>query len=155
MEPVTIYTDGSCYPNPGPGGYGAVVLRNGSKHDISGGYRKTTNNRMEIMACLVALHQLGIERHQVTLYSDSQYVVKGVDRAYGWRAMGWANREGPVKNIDLWKLVLAFDSRHEINWQWIKGHAGNEYNEICDKLALDGRKNMPVGIDRGFEDIAR
>lgn len=144
---VVIYTDGACIGNPGPGGYGAVLLFNGQRKELSGGFRRTTNNRMELLAAVVALETLK-EPCAVTLYSDSQYLVDNYTNGYvnGWRKRGWkrSNKE-PALNADLWERILQQCERHRVRFQWVKGHAGNTENERCDKLSMQAAtgKNLP------------
>jgi len=143
MTRVTIYTDGAARGNPeGPGGYGTVLQytdRNGQLHEreLSAGYQKTTNNRMELMAAIVGLEAL-LKPCQVDLYSDSQYLVKAFNDKWidGWIKNNWKNsKKEPVKNIDLWKRLLEAKKPHEVNFIWVKGHAGHPGNERCDQLA--------------------
>lgn len=140
---VSIYTDGSARGNPdGPGGYGTIIVYidgNGVKHirEYSGGYKKTTNNRMELMAAIVGLEAL-TKSCQVDLYSDSQYLVKAFNEHWidGWIKKGWKRgKNEPVKNVDLWKRLLKAIKPHEVNFIWVKGHAGHPENERCDELA--------------------
>ena len=137
---VTIYTDGSCQGNPGPGGWGAL-LRYG-KHEklLSGGEKDTTNNRMELMAALEALRALNAPC-QVTLFTDSEYLKKGITEWMpAWKRRNWRRKGGKLANVDLWMKLDEEISRHEINWRWVRGHAGNVYNERVDQLA---RKAIP------------
>lgn len=144
---VVIYTDGACIGNPGPGGYGAVLLFNGQRKELSGGFRRTTNNRMELLAAVIALETLK-EPCAVTLYSDSQYLVDNYTNGYvhGWRKRGWkrSNKE-PALNADLWERILQQCERHRVRFQWVKGHAGNTENERCDALSMQAAtgKNLP------------
>lgn len=132
-----IYTDGGASPNPGPGGWAAVILDPaGDREEISGGAPSTTNNRMELMAAISALAHLGAPS-AVELYTDSQYVRHGITSWLArWRAQGWRRRDGgSVKNVDLWRRLEGLDRRHRVSWHWVKGHAGNEWNERVDALA--------------------
>jgi len=144
---VVIYTDGACIGNPGPGGYGAVLLFGGQRKELSGGFRRTTNNRMELLAAVMALETLK-EPCAVTLYSDSQYLVDNYTNGYvhGWRKRGWkrSNKE-PALNADLWERILQQCERHRVRFQWVKGHAGNTENERCDALSMKAAtgKNLP------------
>lgn len=140
---VSIYTDGSARGNPdGPGGYGTVlqyVDAKGELHEreLSAGYKKTTNNRMELMAVIAGLEALN-RPCQVELYSDSKYVIDAFEKNWvdAWIKNGWKNsQKKPVKNIDLWKRLLEAKSKHEVHFNWVKGHAGHPENERCDKLA--------------------
>ncbi len=142
-DEVQIYTDGACRGNPGPGGWGAL-LRSG-KHEkrLCGGEAETTNNRMELMAAIIALESLK-KACRVTLTTDSTYVMKGLTEWLPqWKKRGWKTAaKKPVKNDDLWRRLDAAASRHEINWQWVKGHAGHIENEIADALANQGIDEM-------------
>ena len=138
MKTVTIYTDGACSGNPGPGGWGAILEWNGAEKELSGGARETTNNRMELSAVIEALRALK-ESCAVELYTDSKYVFDAVDKrwVYGWRAKGWIKADKkPALNVDLWQQLLPLLERHEVHWHWVKGHAENEKNNRCDKLAV-------------------
>ena len=147
-EKITIYTDGACSGNPGKGGWGAVILVDSDEYRLSGGEKLTTNNRMELMAAIEALEKV-VEnpmwkKSTVTLISDSQYVKNGIQSwIHAWKKNGWrtANKE-PVKNKDLWLELDELASELNISWQWVKGHAGNKYNEICDSLAVAAGKNV-------------
>jgi ribonuclease HI len=136
---VVIYTDGACRGNPGPGGWGAVLISGAREREICGGELATTNNRMELMAAIQALEALN-RPCEVELHTDSQYVKKGISEwLAGWKAKGWktASKE-PVKNDDLWKRLDAARARHTVSWRWVKGHAGHELNERADGLARKG-----------------
>ena len=145
---IVVYTDGGCSGNPGPGGWGIVVIADGVAKQLSGGEKLTTNNRMELMAAIEALEKV-VEnpmwkKSTVTLISDSQYVKNGIQSwIHAWKKNGWrtANKE-PVKNKDLWLELDELASELNISWQWVKGHAGNKYNEICDSLAVAAGKNV-------------
>jgi len=136
---VLIYTDGACRGNPGPGGWGAVLISGGHRKEISGGDLATTNNRMELMAAIQALETLK-KPCKVELHTDSQYVKNGVTTwIHGWKKRGWKTADkSPVKNEDLWKRIDLARSRHEVDWRWVKGHAGHELNELADELARQG-----------------
>lgn len=139
---VTIYTDGASRGNPGPGGYGAVLMAQGSDgkvhtKELSQGYKSTTNNRMELLGPIRAFEELRYPC-DVDLYSDSQYLIKAFNDHWidGWIKKGWVNSQRkPVKNDDLWKALLAVSRQHNVTYHWVKGHVGNEYNERCDELA--------------------
>lgn len=139
MKQVTIYTDGACKGNPGPGGWGVLLEFNGTQKRLHGGERQTTNNRMELTAAISALDALK-EACEVTLYTDSSYVMQGLTTWLpNWKARGWrtASKE-PVKNQDLWQRLDAAASRHRIDWKWVKGHNGDPGNEEADRLANEG-----------------
>ena len=138
---VTIYTDGACSGNPGPGGWGAILIYNAHRKELSGGASTTTNNRMELLAAIEALNALK-DGCEVDLHTDSTYVRNGItDWIEKWKRNGWrtANRK-PVKNMDLWTLLEQARERHEIRWHWVKGHAGHPENERADELAREGMK---------------
>jgi ribonuclease HI len=148
IDSITIYTDGACSGNPGRGGFGAVILAGSKEYKLSGGEKLTTNNRMELMAAIEALEMVTEnplwKNANITLISDSQYVKNGIQSwIYTWKKNGWrtANKE-PVKNKDLWLELDELSSQLKISWQWVKGHAGNKYNEICDDLAVTAAKNI-------------
>ena len=144
---VNIYTDGACSGNPGPGGYGTILVHtdaNGVKHEkeFSKGYKCVTNNQMELMAVIVGLEALK-KPCSVTLYSDSKYVVDAFNNNWieGWIKKGWKTAsKSPVKNVELWKRLLAVMEKHTVEFVWVKGHAGHEYNERCDTLAVTAYK---------------
>lgn len=140
-ETVEIFTDGACSGNPGPGGWGAILRFRGVEKELCGGENPTTNNRMEMMAVIMALETL-TRPCTVTLYTDSQYVMKGMTEwLRGWKFRGWKTADNkPVKNDDLWKRLDGACARHQITWQWVKGHAGHPENERADQLARDGVK---------------
>ncbi|GHE47317.1 ribonuclease H [Camelimonas fluminis] len=138
-ERVTIYTDGACSGNPGPGGWGVLLMFRGVEKELSGGEALTTNNRMELMAAIMALETLN-RSCAVDLWTDSQYVRNGITSwLRGWKAKGWktADRK-PVKNEDLWRRLDAAQERHDVAWHWVKGHAGHAENERVDALARQG-----------------
>lgn len=137
LKPVTIYTDGACIGNPGPGGYAAILISGDQRKEISGGLNNTTNNRMELLAAIKGLETLK-ERSSVTLFSDSQYLVENMNAGWvkRWRARGWKrNKKDPALNADLWKKLLELCELHEVNFQWTRGHVGTPENERCDYLA--------------------
>ena len=136
---VVIHTDGACSGNPGPGGWGAILQYGEKTKEISGGELSTTNNRMEMMAAIQALESL-TRPCKVELHTDSQYVQKGIHEwIHGWKKRGWLTADKkPVKNDDLWKRLDAARARHEVDWRWVKGHAGHELNERADALARKG-----------------
>lgn len=135
---VKIYTDGACSGNPGPGGWGAVLIYGEHEKQISGGERETTNNRMELTAVIEALSLLK-RPCRITLTTDSKYVADSVTKrwVYGWQKRGWKKSDGkPAINVDLWQRLLPLLEIHDVEFVWIKGHAGHKYNEICDRLAV-------------------
>jgi ribonuclease HI len=135
---VDIFTDGACSGNPGPGGWGAILRWNGSEKELSGGESETTNNRMELMAAIMALESL-TRPVTVRLHTDSQYVKDGITQwIQGWKRSGWRTAaRKPVKNDDLWKRLDAARERHQVSWHWVRGHDGHPENERVDKLARD------------------
>jgi len=150
---VIIYTDGGSLGNPGPGGWGVVILDGGKRRELSGGYRLTTNNRMELTACLMALESLG-EPASVIMHSDSKYVVDGIMKGWaaGWRGRGWMRtRTEKAKNADLWARLLALCERHRVEFRWVKGHAGVEENERCDFLVNQQQAKSGLPADRAYE----
>ena len=146
MKEVTIYTDGACSGNPGPGGWGAVLIYKGNEKEISGGERQTTNNRMELTAVISALEALK-EPCEVELYSDSKYVIDALQKgwAQSWRKKGWIKSDKkPALNPDLWKTLLELTEKNTMHYHWVKGHADNMYNERCDALAVAEREKFAV-----------
>ncbi len=142
-ERVQIYTDGACLGNPGKGGWGAILIYKEHQKKIFGGEPETTNNRMEIQAVIEALKVLK-KSSKITLYTDSIYVKDGITKwIFSWKKNGWrnANRK-PVKNSDLWQILESETTKHDIEWVWVKGHSGNHYNEIVDKLAREGAESV-------------
>jgi ribonuclease HI len=148
MFDVTIYTDGAASGNPGPGGYGAILLSNGHRKELSAGYAHTTNNRMELLAVIVALESLKYDGCRVQIFTDSSYVVNAVEQ--GW-LLQWERAAFKMKkNPDLWRRFLKVYRRHTVRMVWIKGHAGHPMNERCDRLAVAAsiQKNLPE--DEGY-----
>lgn len=138
MKSITIYTDGACSGNPGPGGWGAILDYKGQRKELSGGEAGTTNNRMELTGVIRALECLK-EPCEITLYSDSKYVMDGLQKGWakGWRARGWVKSDKkPALNADLWARLLDLAEPHVFHYQWVKGHAGHPENERCDQLAV-------------------
>ncbi len=138
MKQVTIYSDGACSGNPGPGGYGVILSCNGVTKELSGGFRRTTNNRMELMGAIAGLEALK-EPCNVTMVTDSRYVVDGIEKGWarGWKAKGWMrNRKEPALNPDLWDRLLTAIEKHSVRFFWVRGHAGHPENERCDALAV-------------------
>ena len=137
MQDVVMYTDGGCLGNPGPGGFGVVLMCGGHRKELSEGYKLTTNNRMELLACIKGLEALK-RPCRVTLHTDSQYVVNGISKGWAqrWRANGWKrNKKDKAINPDLWGRLLDLCAEHEVSFKWVKGHAGHKENERCDYLA--------------------
>jgi ribonuclease HI len=150
---VTIYTDGGCNPNPGTGGYGVVLIYGTNRRELSGGYRLTTNNRMELLAAIHGLDALK-ESCNVRLLSDSQYVVNGIHKGWAkrWQSNGWRrNKEEFAENRDLWARLLRLCEAHVVEFQWIRGHNGHVENERCDTLARIGATCHPLLIDSEYE----
>ena len=139
MTDVTIYTDGACSGNPGPGGWGAILMHGGTRKELSGGESETTNNRMELQAAIEALNALK-RPCKVALYTDSVYVRDGITKwIKGWQRNGWRTAaKKPVKNTELWQALQAALQPHDIDWHWVKGHAGHPENERADELARTG-----------------
>ncbi|MCL2226047.1 MAG: ribonuclease HI [Oscillospiraceae bacterium] len=137
MKKVTIYTDGACSGNPGPGGWGAVLMYGEAKRELSGGEPSTTNNRMELMSVISALQALK-EPCEVKLFTDSQYVSNAINLGWldSWRRKGWKRKGGDVKNPDLWIKLVPLIEKHDVKFNWVKGHADNEHNNRCDELAV-------------------
>lgn len=148
MARVTIYTDGSSRGNPGRGGFGVVLLSPPHRKELSAGFRLTTNNRMELLAVIVGLEALKFDGCDVTVYSDSQYVVNAVDKGwvFGWEKKGFAGK----KNADLWMRFLKVYRRHKVRFVWIKGHADNPENERCDRLAVAAADGSGLLEDAGY-----
>lgn len=138
MKQIEIYTDGACSGNPGPGGWGAVLVYNGKEKELSGSEKNTTNNRMELTAVIMALNALN-QPCEVKLTTDSKYVCDAVNKGwvYSWRKNGWRKSDKkPALNVDLWEELLSLLEKHEVQFIWVKGHNGHKYNEICDTLAV-------------------
>ncbi len=150
-DKVEIFTDGSCLGNPGPGGYGALLRYKGHEKALSEGFFLTTNNRMELLAAIVALETL---KHpcDIVLTTDSQYVRQGITQwIHNWKRRGWRKADkSPVVNVDLWQRLDAAITRHQIDWQWVKGHAGHPENERCDELARAAAES-PSQDDTGYQ----
>lgn len=151
-QTVSIHTDGACLGNPGPGGYGAVLECGGERRELSGGYKLTTNNRMELLAVIFALESLA-DPCDVHLVTDSRYVHDAIEKRWlaGWLKRGWVNAEKkPVKNQDLWRRLLPQLSRHKIKFNWVRGHTGNPDNERCDVLARSAANKRDLPPDDGY-----
>lgn len=156
MKNVTIYTDGACSHNPGPGGYGVVLLYDSHRKELSKGFRRTTNNRMEILAAIAGLEALK-EPCKVTLYSDSQYLVNAIDHGWArrWQSNGWMrNKKEKAINPDLWERLLELCKTHKVQFEWLRGHAGHDENERCDELATTAAQGPDLAIDEGYERIS-
>ena len=144
MKQIELFTDGACSGNPGPGGWGAILRYNGVEKELSGGEKDTTNNRMELTAVIMGLKALK-EPCKVTLTTDSKYVSDGISKgwAQSWKNNGWRKADKkPVLNIDLWERLLPQLTRHEMHYHWVKGHAENEKNNRCDKMAVEESKKF-------------
>ncbi len=143
MKAVTVYTDGACSGNPGPGGWGAILEYNGRRRELSGGEQETTNNRMELLAAISALSALK-EPCAVTLYTDSQYFSNAINLGWlrDWKRRGWKRKDGALKNPDLWQTLDALLETHRVKVVWVKGHAENEGNNRCDELAVMEREKF-------------
>ena len=146
---VTIYTDGAASGNPGPGGYGVVMESGKYRKELWEGFRNTTNNRMELLAVIAGLEALKFPGTEVTVVSDSKYVVDSVEKGwvFGWVKKGFAKK----KNPDLWRRFLKVYPKHKVRFQWIKGHAGHPLNELCDRLAVAAREQPGLPKDEGYE----
>ena len=149
---VHIFTDGACLGNPGPGGYGVILQYGEHRRELAGGYRLTTNNRMELTGAIKALEALK-ERCDVTLFSDSEYVINSLAKqwAHAWRAKGWRRKGGAVPNWDLWHRLLELYDHHKVRLEWVRGHAGHAENERCDELAVAAARGPDLDIDAGYE----
>lgn len=152
---VTIYTDGACQPNPGTGGYGVVLFEDGQRRELSGGFRSTTNNRMELFSVIQALRDVKPPRASVTIYSDAQYVVKMLNDGHAarWRQAGWTRNKGkdPARNADLWGALLDLCAQHDVRFVWVRGHASTVENNRCDELAVESRQWPDLPLDEGYE----
>lgn len=153
IKHVSIYTDGGCDPNPGAGGYGIVLLHGSSRKTLSGGFRLTTNNRMEMYAAIRALESLN-EPCRVTLYSDSTYLVNTMNEGWAkrWQANNWMRTKSErAVNADLWERLLELCEIHQVEFVWVKGHAGNRENEVCDRLSYTAASQPGLPADKGYE----
>jgi ribonuclease HI len=152
QKTVAIFTDGSCLGNPGPGGYGAILVYQQHRKELSGGFRLTTNNRMELLAAIIALESL-TSPCSVDVTTDSQYVRLGIMQwLAGWKRNNWkTSQKKPVKNQDLWQRLDTAAASHNVNWHWVKGHAGHPENERCDVLARTAAEAKPSARDLAFE----
>ena len=149
---IIVYTDGACTGNPGKGGYGAVIIDGDRREELSGGYKLTTNNRMEMMGAIAALESLK-SNSKVKLHSDSKYIVDAVNKGWAkkWQANGWRrNKKEMAKNPDLWQELLDLSKIHDVEFIWVKGHAGIAENERCDRLAVDAAHSSNLEADEGY-----
>jgi ribonuclease HI len=149
LKEVIIFSDGACSGNPGPGGYGTVLIYNAHRRELSGGYIDTTNNRMEIMGIIKGLEVLNT-RCKVTIYSDSRYVVDAIEKGWvnKWQSNGWMrNKKEKALNVDLWKKLLILLEQHDVIFKWVKGHADNVENQRCDQLAVSAAKQSSLAED--------
>lgn len=148
-NPITIFTDGSALGNPGPGGYGTVLISGAFRREISQGFRHTTNNRMELLSVIVGLEAIKSDGAKVTVYSDSKYVVDAVEKrwVFGWEKKDYKDK----KNPDLWRRFLAVYRRHDVRFVWVKGHADNVENNRCDFLATSAARGSDLLTDHGYE----
>lgn len=149
---VEIYTDGGCEPNPGRGGFGVVLLQGKKRLEVSAGFRATTNNRMELLAAIVGLEVLN-EACEVTIFSDSNYLVKAMKLGWArnWKRKGWRRGTEGVPNADLWERLLAMGEMHRVRFEWVRGHAGNVENERCDVLSGAALRAGKLLVDVGYE----
>lgn len=150
MKKIEIYTDGACSGNPGPGGYGTIIKYNGHEKELSAGYKKTTNNRMELLAVIAGLESLN-ERCDVDVYSDSKYVVDAISIGWArrWQKNHWMrNKKDAALNPDLWQRLLDLTDKHKVTMHWVKGHAGHTENERCDQLAVNASKGVDLLTDK-------
>ena len=157
QETVFAYSDGSAIGNPGPGGYGTVLKWRGHDRELSGGYRLTTNNRMELMGAIVALEALK-RRSRVVVPTDSQYVVNAMTKGWAkrWKANGWKrNKEEKALNPDLWDRLMRAADKHDVVWKWVRGHSGHPENERCDALANTAARDNPEAVDEPFEVVQK
>ena len=157
MKTVDIYADGACSGNPGPGGYGAVLIYKGVRRELSGAYALTTNNRMEVLAAIKALQALK-EPCKVRLYSDSRYLVDAIEKGWArkWRSSNWMrNKTDRAVNVDLWTELLELLERHDVSFFWVRGHSDNAENERCDKLATSSIAAGNFQVDKCYENLLK
>jgi len=152
LPKITIYTDGAARGNPGPGGYGAVLISGKHRKELSDGFRKTTNNRMELLAVIVALEQLKNSDSEVEVFTDSKYVSDSISKGwvFGWEKKAFKNK----KNPDLWIRFLKIYRKHKVKFHWVKGHSNIPENEVCDKLAVNASFKKDLKIDTEYENIS-
>ena len=152
LKEVIIYTDGACIGNPGPGGYAALITIDGQRQELKGGFKQTTNNRMELLGAITALEALGKEC-RVTLYSDSTYLVNAMTKGWArrWQQMGWwRNRKEAALNPDLWQRLLKVCQSHQVEFRWVKGHHTSVENQRCDQLANEAARRPGLPVDEGY-----
>lgn len=153
-QPVTIFADGAASPNPGRGGYGVIIIQDGQRRELSGGFKLTTNNRMEIMGAIIGLRELKQPPRAVTIYSDSKYVVDMFNGGYAakWRKDHWTRNKGKdaALNPDLWGELLDLAAQHEVRFIWVRGHSSNQDNARCDELAVAARCQEQLPEDPGY-----
>ena len=149
---ITLYTDGAAKGNPGPGGYGTVLIFGKHRKELTQGFRMTTNNRMELLAVIAGLEALKTNEHPVTIYSDSKYVVDAINKGWleSWVKKGFKGK----KNVDLWQRFLPLQKRFKLTFKWVKGHAGIPENERCDQLAVQSAESANLLVDEGFENLS-
>jgi len=150
---ILMYTDGGCISNPGPGGYGVVLINGKKKREIAGGFRRTTNNRMELLACIIGLQALK-NPSNIILHCDSRYVVNGMSKGWAqrWQSRNWMRtKTDPAENADLWSQLLQLCQKHRVKFVWVKGHAGHPENERCDKLATQAARQDDLPADVAYE----
>jgi ribonuclease HI len=153
LKKVTVFTDGGCEPNPGPGGYGVILISGNTRKELTGGFSLTTNNRMELFAAIAGLQALKFPC-MVILYSDSRYLVDAMTKGWAkkWRENGWwRNKKAKAYNIDLWEKLIALCNKHQVEFKWVKGHAGLGANERCDELSMAALKQPNLPADEGYE----
>ena len=148
---ITLYTDGAAKGNPGPGGYGTVLIFGKHRKELTQGFRMTTNNRMELLAVIAGLEALKTNEHPVIIYSDSKYVVDAINKGWleSWVKKGFKGK----KNVDLWQRFLPLQKRFKLTFKWVKGHAGIPENERCDQLAVQSAESANLLVDEGFENL--
>ncbi len=148
---IKIYTDGSSRGNPGPGGYGVVLIYKNNRKEISQGYKNTTNNRMELLAVIKALEALNENNLQIKIFSDSKYVVESIEKGWLWN---WEKKNFKKKmNVDLWKRFIPLYKKYNIKFEWVKGHNGLRENERCDRLANLAAEKKDLKIDKGYQEV--
>ena len=153
VKEVTIFTDGGCEPNPGPGGYGVILIYGNKQKELTGGFSLTTNNRMELFAAIAGLKALKFPC-MVKLYSDSRYLVDAMTKGWAqkWRENGWwRNKKAKASNINLWEKLIALCNKHQVEFEWVKGHAGICANERCDNLSMEALKQPNLPADEGYD----